>query len=301
MKDHNPTYYAIIPANVRYDKALPMGAKMMFGEITALSNAKGYCFATNGYFAELYGVTKQGISKWIKQLEAAGYVRVEYVENEGNQQRRVSILVEGGQPQLRGGSTPVDHNNTSNNNSLSTKSEIRSHRVAQAMETIKSHVGDSLATMATVFTEISPGDLNLQVEKWLKYYIGNDEVMSDPIASLTTGPYSFERWIEKAKDVTKKRKPKDMTIVYNSYLKWVKENYNDVKPLSSDEYLGIEAYRKRCELRDQTIVMGLVSASHYDAFFSGGNLIEILNSKLSSNKYPSIEEMANSINKPLQQ
>lgn len=119
MKDHNPTYYAIIPANVRYDKSLPMGAKMMFGEITALSNAKGYCFATNGYFAELYGVTKQGISKWIKQLEAAGYVRVEYVENEGNQQRRVSILVEGGQPQLRGGSTPVDHNNTSNNNSLS--------------------------------------------------------------------------------------------------------------------------------------------------------------------------------------
>lgn len=185
-----------------------------------------------------------------------------------------------------------------NNNSLSTKSVNRDHKVAQALETIKSQVGDSLATMATVFTEISPGDLNLQVEKWLKYYIGNDEVMSDPIEALTTGPCSFERWIERAKDVTKKRKPKDMTIVYNSYLKWVKENYSDVKPLSSDEYLGIEAYKKRCELRDQTIIMGLVSSSHYDVFFSGGDLVEILNSKLSSNRYPTIEEMAALISQP---
>ena len=32
MKE-NPTYYAIIPANVRYDKRIPLGAKLTFGVI----------------------------------------------------------------------------------------------------------------------------------------------------------------------------------------------------------------------------------------------------------------------------
>ena len=48
-----PSYYAVIPANVRYDKTLPPLARLMYAEITALSNQYGYCFATNKYFAEL--------------------------------------------------------------------------------------------------------------------------------------------------------------------------------------------------------------------------------------------------------
>lgn len=117
---NQPSYYAIIPANVRYDKALPAGAKLMYGEITALSNAKGYCFASNGYFAELYGCTPQAISKWIKALETGGYVKIKYVGESGKQERRVSIAVDAYQPQLGGVSTQVDgvsttveYNNTS--------------------------------------------------------------------------------------------------------------------------------------------------------------------------------------------
>lgn len=117
---NQPSYYAIIPANVRYDKALPAGAKLMYGEITALSNAKGYCFASNGYFAELYGCTPQAISKWIKALEAGGYVKIKYVGEPGKQERRVSIAVDAYQPQLmgvstqvEGVSTTVEYNNTS--------------------------------------------------------------------------------------------------------------------------------------------------------------------------------------------
>lgn len=59
----NPGYYAIIPSTVRYDSRLSANAKLLYGEITSLCNEFGYCYATNTYFAELYGVTKVSISK----------------------------------------------------------------------------------------------------------------------------------------------------------------------------------------------------------------------------------------------
>lgn len=76
-------YYAIIPANVRYDKDLPPNAKLLYGEVTALANDKGYCWASNSYFAELYAVTKKTVSTWIKSLEDKGYLfsKLIYKEN----------------------------------------------------------------------------------------------------------------------------------------------------------------------------------------------------------------------------
>ena len=68
------SYYAVIPANVRYDKNLTPNAKLLYGEITALCNEKGYCWANNRYFAELYEVSITSISQWIKQLVTNGYL-----------------------------------------------------------------------------------------------------------------------------------------------------------------------------------------------------------------------------------
>lgn len=69
-----PNYYAIIPATVRYDKELKANEKLLFGEITSLSNKYGFCHAKNGYFAELYDVSKVSISKWINHLIEKGYL-----------------------------------------------------------------------------------------------------------------------------------------------------------------------------------------------------------------------------------
>ncbi|HBI1964003.1 TPA: helix-turn-helix domain-containing protein, partial [Enterococcus faecalis] len=55
MNEHRG-YYAIIPAIVRYDNHLNGNAKLLYGELTALANEKGYCWATNQYFANLYNV-----------------------------------------------------------------------------------------------------------------------------------------------------------------------------------------------------------------------------------------------------
>lgn len=69
-----PNYYAILPASVRYDKELSSTAKLLYAEITALATKSGYCFATNGYFAELYGTTERTITRTIKLLTDKGYI-----------------------------------------------------------------------------------------------------------------------------------------------------------------------------------------------------------------------------------
>lgn len=62
-------YYAIIPASIRYNKELKFAERLLYGEITALTNKEGYCFASNRYFADLYSVTPETISRWISHLK----------------------------------------------------------------------------------------------------------------------------------------------------------------------------------------------------------------------------------------
>lgn len=75
-----PNYWSVTPATVRYDKRLPGNVKQLYGEISALTNKDGYCWATNKYFAELYEVHKNTISEWVSTLVKYGYVEVEIVD-----------------------------------------------------------------------------------------------------------------------------------------------------------------------------------------------------------------------------
>ena len=91
-----PSYYAVIPANVRYDKRLNPSARLLYGEIAALTNHLGYCYANNSYFAELYDKSKATISSWINQLVEFGYITSEIIYKDDSkeiQQRRLRIAV----------------------------------------------------------------------------------------------------------------------------------------------------------------------------------------------------------------
>lgn len=77
MDETRPGYYAIIPADVRYDDRIPANAKLLYGEISALIGADGFCFATNQYFSKLYGMAEETIARLITKLEKAGHIRRE--------------------------------------------------------------------------------------------------------------------------------------------------------------------------------------------------------------------------------
>ena len=145
----NKNYYAIIPAPVRYCKYLKANEKLMYGELTALSNDKGFCFASNEYFSNLYDVSKTSISKWISNLEKNGFIKIKMIYERGTKQikqRRIYIA-----PLLKKTSIPIEenfntpieeklkdiyiltnNNNINNNNSTKSKKRQYSEKTTKA-------------------------------------------------------------------------------------------------------------------------------------------------------------------------
>lgn len=130
MVEEKPNYYAVIPAEVRYDENLKPMEKLLYGEITALTYKTGECWASNNYFARLYKTTPQGISRWILNLQKFGYVAIDY-EYKGKEIKKriikVSTHIDTYQHTLRGYQHTVKENNTSINNT-SIKKEIYKER-----------------------------------------------------------------------------------------------------------------------------------------------------------------------------
>ena len=89
-----PNYFGILPANVRYDKNLKPMEKILYTEISSLTNKDGYCYATNSYFSKLYEVHKNTVGAWINNLEKQGYIKTVLIYKKGTKEiieRRIYI------------------------------------------------------------------------------------------------------------------------------------------------------------------------------------------------------------------
>lgn len=82
--NEKPSYYSILTANVRYDKRLKANEKLLFSEITALSNKYGYCTGGNEYFSKLYNVSERSITRWIGNLKELGYLKYVPIHQKGS-------------------------------------------------------------------------------------------------------------------------------------------------------------------------------------------------------------------------
>ena len=136
MEEKNtPNYFGILPANVRYDKKLKPMEKILYTEITALANSKGYCYATNSYFANLYDVHKNTAGTWINNLEKLGYIKSRIIYETGTKnvkERQLFIITPINEkidtPINKKIDTPInkkiEDNNTRYNNTSSNKKKI---------------------------------------------------------------------------------------------------------------------------------------------------------------------------------
>lgn len=123
MKENDlPNYYSVIPAKVRYCPDLSFFEIVLYSEISALTNAFGYCFASNNYFGTLYKKDCAVISRAIKKLVDFGFIWLEIAKEEGNKRKIYITPIDVGvnTPIDVGVNSPIDvgvnHNNTSNNN-----------------------------------------------------------------------------------------------------------------------------------------------------------------------------------------
>lgn len=142
METEKPNYYAIIPANVRYAD-IPPQAKLLYGEITALCNKEGYCWATNKYFASLYNVSEFTVSRWISKLRDERLIVVELTKAEKGKEITRKLIIKQ-QDLLTKTARPIDEkskrgidekskdNNTSINNTIN--NIITSDEVNQIIE-----------------------------------------------------------------------------------------------------------------------------------------------------------------------
>lgn len=110
--EESPNYYGILPASVRYCKGLTPNAKILYTELTALTNKNGYCHASNNYFAELYNVSDRSISQWFKELSKFGFIEIQIVKNNSGTFRKIFLsgMKESSNGGMKISSTPYEEN-----------------------------------------------------------------------------------------------------------------------------------------------------------------------------------------------
>lgn len=119
---NQPSYFSILTADVRYDERLKPNAKLLYSEITALCNMRGHCWSSNDYFAKLFNVTPETISRWVSQLKRFKYINV-YIDKEQGNKRFITLLINSSTPIDKKINRPIDkkikHNNSVNNSTES--------------------------------------------------------------------------------------------------------------------------------------------------------------------------------------
>lgn len=77
MQDNmeNKEYYINIPQKVA-EALISLGARMLYGQISRLSNKEGYCYASNKYLGELLHCNERSIQRFIEELKKNKFIKV---------------------------------------------------------------------------------------------------------------------------------------------------------------------------------------------------------------------------------
>jgi len=84
--------FAVIPMSILENKNLSANAKLLYGEIMALSKRSGKCYATNEHLANVLGLKKTTIPNLLRELSGCGLVIIDVKRNEKGTYRDIIVL-----------------------------------------------------------------------------------------------------------------------------------------------------------------------------------------------------------------
>ena len=131
-----PNYYAVIPAEVRYNKKLTPNSKLLYAEITALCNMNGKCTASTEYFCKLYEVSRVSIQKWLKTLEDNGYIKRVNIYKQGSKEILTRVITLVNMPSKE---KFTDNTNTNINNNNLTDSNKKARFKKPTLDEVKNY------------------------------------------------------------------------------------------------------------------------------------------------------------------
>lgn len=237
-KREMPNYYSIMPADVRYDKRLKANEKIIYSEITALSNKYGYCTAGNAYFAELYESSKATVSRWISHLEDCGYIKVKIVYEEDGKtikQRRIylanayveeeetnpidnndnTLLTKTSRGYVQKSQDPIDEkvkdNNTSNNITSINNTRLNS---------------SSIYTNTSLYTSLSDKDKSV-INYYCQFVRNNSSVDDLDLVIKALGKHGWEKVLYTLAIIKDERKHKVSSFNYVNQMLRDVDSYDD--------------------------------------------------------------------------
>ena len=92
MDERKPAFWAVIPASVLFSEQLRPNAKLLYGVVTLLQESSGYCYASNRYLGNLFGLQPETITGLLNNLVDAGLIATDVIrdpETNEVQERRI--------------------------------------------------------------------------------------------------------------------------------------------------------------------------------------------------------------------
>jgi DNA-binding transcriptional ArsR family regulator len=139
--ENRPAFTAQMPPAVRYSYELSSTAKLLFCEISALTLAEGFCWASNDYFSMLFDISRDRISRLIRSLKNAGFIETKLDKRRGNY-REIYILPAAFMGCKSPGSSVVAPIGKNNNTCSQKDQDLLVKKPSPIGEKVKSYIGE---------------------------------------------------------------------------------------------------------------------------------------------------------------
>ena len=222
--EEKPSYYSILTADVRYNKKLNASEKLLFSEITALSNKYGYCVAGNGYFSKLYNVSDRSVTRWIKHLKECGYLEYVPIYKDNSKEiaeRRLYPITNSKDPLDKN----VEDNITSINNiNISDKDNSESNNknrfnyskfINSINEEANTNFRNSSNNRKLIHARLADGYAEEELVKVIKFkanqWKDNEKMKKYIVLTTLLRPSNFDKYIQEVESIPEPQKKKSNT------------------------------------------------------------------------------------------